>query len=128
MTEGEVIDRAVLDDLLKTVGGDRSFLAELIDGYFDDTPRQLALMRWALEVGNAAELRRAAHTLKSNSSNFGATALSSMCKELEALGKSGELAAAPRRGTLAEQIEQIETEYTRVRYALQALQAAYLPI
>ena len=119
MAEGEVIDRAVLDDLLQTVGGDRSFLAELIDSYFDDTPRQLASMRRALEAGNAEELRRAAHTLKSNSSNFGAMTLSSMCKELEALGKCGELAGA------AGQIEQIETEYARVRYALQA---AYLPI
>src|SRR5215210_5945336 len=114
MAEGGVIDRAVLDDLLKTVGGDRSFLAELIDSYFDDTPRQLALMRRALEVGDAEELRRAAHTLKSNSANFGAMTLSSICKELEALGKRGELTGA------AEQIEQIETEYTRVRYALQA--------
>jgi HPt (histidine-containing phosphotransfer) domain-containing protein len=119
MAEGEVIDRAVLDDLLNTVGGDRSFLAELIDSYFDDTPRQLALMRTALEVGSAEELRRAAHTLKSNSANFGAMTFASMCKELEALGKRGELAGA------AEQIEQIETEYTRVRYALQA---AFLPI
>jgi HPt (histidine-containing phosphotransfer) domain-containing protein len=117
MAEVEVVDRAVLDGLLQTVGGDRAFLAELIDSYLDDTPRQLALMRRALEVGNAEELQRAAHTLKSNSSSFGATTLSSMCKELEALSKSGELTGA------AEQIEEIEAGYTKVKYALQA---AYL--
>ena len=114
MAEVESLDRAALDNLFKTVGEDRAFLAELLESYFEDTPGQLELMRTALEAGNADDLRRAAHTLKSNSASFGATALSSLCRDLEALGKSGELAGA------SSHIEQIEREYARVRHALQA--------
>ena len=72
----EVIDRAALDVLLETVGGDLEFLGELIGDFFDDSPQQLAAAGEALEADDAEALRRAAHSLKSNSANFGAMALS----------------------------------------------------
>lgn len=114
MTESDVIDRAALETLLEAVGGDTAFLAEMIDEYFADTPTLLATMWQALVVSDAAGLRRAAHALKSNSANFGAGALTELCRDLEARGKDGALDGA------APLLAQVEAEYDRVKPALQA--------
>jgi HPt (histidine-containing phosphotransfer) domain-containing protein len=117
MSESAPIDRAVFDDLLDGVGGDREFLAELLQTYFDDSPKLLEAMRMALAGGDAEEFRRAAHSLKSTSANFGAVRLSRMCKELEDMGKAGTLDSA------GEWVAHAEVEYGRVRATLQALSA-----
>ncbi len=116
----EIIDRATLSNLLATIGDDVSFLGDLMDTFFDDAPQLLATIRRSAEAGQAEELRRAAHSLKSNSANFGAMTLSRMCRELEELGKNGTLAGA------GERLAQAEAEYARVRSALQAIRAAGL--
>ena len=120
MPEPEVIDRATLNNLLAATGWDETFFGELMDTYFDDTPQLLAAMRQSVATGKAEELRRAAHSLKSNSANFGALALSGMCKQLEEIGKNGALA------NIGERLAQAEAEYERVRAALQAIRAAGL--
>ena len=117
MVEPDAIDRAVFDGLVESVGGDREFLGELLETYFDDSPRLLSAMHAALAAGNADEFRRAAHSLKSNSANFGAMVLSHMAKELEDMGKAGTLEGAAARITRA------EAEYERVKAALSALGA-----
>jgi len=116
MAASEVIDRGVLDGLLESLGGDTEFLAELLEAFYDDSPRQLAAMQAALAAGNAEDLRRAAHSLKSNSANFGAMALSRSCKELEEMGKAGMLDGA------AEQVAQVAAEYEGARTALEEIQ------
>lgn len=117
MAEVDVIDRTALDALLESVGGDQEFLAELLQTYFDDSPRLLEAMRAALAADNAEEFRRAAHSFKSNSKNFGAVVLSELAKGLEEMGKSGMLEGAAVR------IAQAEAEYARVKAALRALGA-----
>lgn len=108
-----IIDRAALNNLLATVGGDEAFLAEMIDTFLDDAPKLLAAMHHAAAAANAEDLRRAAHTLKSNSANFGAMNLSKLCKALEEIGKSGALDGA------AEGIARVEAEYAQVKRALE---------
>jgi two-component system, sensor histidine kinase and response regulator len=114
MAEPDVIDRATLESLLETVGGDADFLGEMIDAYFEDTPQLLEAMRRALATASPVELRRAAHSLKSNSTNFGALALAGLCKDLEERGSSGALDGA------AALVAQVEAEYERVKLALDA--------
>ncbi|UCD98566.1 MAG: Hpt domain-containing protein [Chloroflexota bacterium] len=111
-----VIDREVLDNLLEAVGGDGEFLSELLETYFSDSPQLFSTMHMALSAGNAEEFRRAAHSLKSNSANFGALNLSRQAKELEEMGKTGELDKAT--GSLAE----AEREYDKVKSALEFIQ------
>lgn len=118
MANPDIIDRAALVALLEATGGDPAFLAELADAYFIDTPELLAAMRRALAAGNAVELRRAAHALKSNSANFGVHTLAGLCRELEERGKNGALDGA------ALLVERVEAEYERVKPALQAAVAA----
>ena len=116
MTEQSPIDPVAWADLLESVGDDADFMAELIEVYFDDSPRLLAAMQRACSAGNAEDLRRAAHSLKSCSASFGALRLAKKCKELEDLGKAGVLEGA------AEQIGQIVEEYEKARAALEAIQ------
>lgn len=116
MGNQDVIDRKVFDNLLESVGGDGEFLAELLDTYFTDTPEQFATMRNALSEDNPEEFRRAAHSIKSNSANFGAMKLSEQAKGLEDLGKSGVIGEA--KGPLVE----AEAEFSKVKSALEMIQ------
>jgi HPt (histidine-containing phosphotransfer) domain-containing protein len=111
-----VIDREVLDNLLEAVGGDGEFLAELLETYFADTPQLFTTMHKALSDGNPEEFRRAAHSLKSNSANFGAMFLSLKAKALEEMGKSGELDQAEVS------LKDAESEYAKVKSALETIQ------
>jgi two-component system, sensor histidine kinase and response regulator len=96
------VDRAALDRLLETTGGDPGFLGELIDTYLADTPGQLAALHRAAEAGDVAELVRPAHSLKTNSANVGAERLSAMCRQLETAARGGTVDDAAARVAAAE--------------------------
>src|SRR5207249_9342451 len=87
------LDRAAIDRLMKIVGGKRESLVELIDSFLTDGPALLAEMHKGLAEDDAARLRRAAHTLKSNSADFGATALRDQARALEELAREGSIDA-----------------------------------
>ena len=69
-------------------------LAEVIQMFFDESPGHLATLQQALAAGDAAELGRTAHALKSASFNVGAMALGELCRQLERQAKSGVLTGA----------------------------------
>jgi HPt (histidine-containing phosphotransfer) domain-containing protein len=94
-----------------------AFVRELIDAFLEDAPVQLAAVRSAVEQGEAAEARRAAHTLKSNAATFGATSLTDVSRELEAAAARGELDGA------AGLLEQAELEWERAGAALERVGA-----
>jgi HPt (histidine-containing phosphotransfer) domain-containing protein len=118
VTDGPVIDPSALDALSETTGGDPAFLIELIDVFLADGIDLLAAMDAASAVGDASELRRAAHSLKSNSATFGATALAAIARRLEELGKAADL--DPVAALLAE----ARQEFARVERSLSATRAA----
>jgi signal transduction histidine kinase/CheY-like chemotaxis protein len=109
------LDLASLQNLREMVGGDDLFLMNLIDDFLRDAPQLLADMRQALGEQNAPRLRLAAHSLKSTSADFGAIALSSLCRELEELAKANSCLGA------AEKVVQAETEYREVSVQLSRL-------
>ena len=76
-----MIDPHVFDELQATAGAD--FVVELVDTFAGEAPALLAEMRNALADGAAERFRRAAHTLKSNGSTFGATRMAEMARTLE---------------------------------------------
>ena len=49
----------------------------------------VATLRRPSSEDDAVELRRAAHTLKSNAATFGGAALAALCQELERIGEAG---------------------------------------
>jgi HPt (histidine-containing phosphotransfer) domain-containing protein len=97
-----LLDPAALEGL-REMGGDE-FVADLVATFLADAPPLLA----ALRGKDVEEVRRAAHTLKSNGATFGATRFSELCRHLEEEAKGGDLAAAP------ELISRIEAEYALV--------------
>ena len=108
------VDASVLDRLAESMGGDDAFVTELIEQFVTDSPALVAAARRGLEAGDADEVRRAAHTLKSNAATFGANELADRSSRLEAAAKAGGLDDG-----LA-QIEAIDEELGRVHAALGA--------
>jgi len=108
-----VLHPPALERLVETIGDDRSLLTALIDTFLSDAPRLVEAARRGLEHRQTDEVRRAAHTLKSNGATFGATSLSELSRQLEGLARSGTLEGAD------ELIARIDAEYEQVRIALE---------
>jgi HPt (histidine-containing phosphotransfer) domain-containing protein len=101
--EGEKrLDPAALEALREL--GDEAFVSDLVDTFVADAPPLLA----ALRGSEVEEVRRAAHTLKSNGATFGATKFSELCRQLEEQAKAGDLTGA------AELADRIDQEYAVV--------------
>jgi HPt (histidine-containing phosphotransfer) domain-containing protein len=86
----------------------------LINVFLEDSVRLFAAMREAIADANAAELRRTAHSLKSNSASFGARTLAGMCQELEQRARDGIFEGAAGR------VARIEAAYAEVARELRA--------
>jgi two-component system sensor histidine kinase/response regulator len=99
-------------EALNSVNGDPLFLKELIEAFLQEYPKHLAEIHQALADGDAATLRRAAHTIKGSARYFGAHETHQRAERLEMIGKSGDLTDAP--AALAE----LEEALDRLRPAL----------
>jgi HPt (histidine-containing phosphotransfer) domain-containing protein len=108
-----VIDPAVYAALQDTVGAE--FAAELADTFLEEASGMLAELRSARAQNHADRFRRAAHSLKSNSSTFGASRLAALARELELKG----LNADPAHDLNA--LAALEAEYTCAAAALKDL-------
>ena len=108
-----VIDSATFAELQETAGAD--FVAELVDTFLEDAPSLLTELRSARAAADADRFRRAAHSLKSNSHTFGASALGAMARELELNG----LAAEPARDLAA--IDAIDSAFASAAAELKGL-------
>ena len=104
-----VIDRAVFRELQDSAGAD--FVGELVGTFFEEAPPMLAELRASQAAGAADRFRRAAHSLKSNSLTFGATALAEMARDLELGGMPAD--AAP--------LDALEAAYARAAAELKEL-------
>jgi CheY-like chemotaxis protein len=119
----DALDETALETLTSSLGGEegRAAVQELIDAFLEDAPTEIAMLRSAIERGDADETRRLAHTLKSNAATFGARTLSDLCRKLEALGRQRDLGGGP------ELLERVEAKWERVREALEAIRVGRTP-
>ena len=86
------IDASTFAELQAAAGND--FVGELIDTFLEEAPPMLAELNDALGAGRAEPFRRAAHSLKSNASTFGALTLAAMARDLELQGIAAATPAA----------------------------------
>jgi PAS domain S-box-containing protein len=100
-----------LPDLLRAFDNDWGFLAEVVEVFFSDYPRQLETLRRAAAAGEAAVYQRAAHSLKGMLRNFQWEAAAERAFELEKKGQAGDLAGSgPLIDALAEELKRLEQE------------------
>jgi HPt (histidine-containing phosphotransfer) domain-containing protein len=117
----EAVDPGAVRALYDLLGEDREALAELVDAFADEAPARLADLRRGAAEGDAPLAARAAHTLKSNASTFGAGELASLCRRLEAAARADELTGS------AELIDRVDAELAVVRRELAALRDGGVP-
>jgi HPt (histidine-containing phosphotransfer) domain-containing protein len=84
------IDRGALDKLRELVGGEEDDLLELVQSFLEEGPSIMQDMWLSGRASDPAVVRRAAHSLKSNARDMGATELSQICARVEARCASGE--------------------------------------
>ncbi len=102
------LDTKALASIRELDDGEGAILAEVIGIFFDETPRHLDGLRNAVGGKDAGELARVAHAFKSASGNVGAASVVKLCRELERIGRSGELAdAAPLLREIEQQVEAV---------------------
>ena len=104
-----VIDPHTFDELQANAGAD--FVIELVNTFAEEAPGLLTELRSARAAGAAERFRRAAHSLKSNSSTFGATVLADTARALELGGLPPDQTA----------VDALERELNTTLAALQAL-------
>jgi signal transduction histidine kinase/CheY-like chemotaxis protein len=107
----EVID---LQAALAVTAGDARLLRELMTVFLEDCPRMLGEVREAAAAGDAARLRRAAHTLKGSVGYFSAPAAVVAAQALERMGRESDL-----RG-VEEACGKLDGEVERLRAAVAA--------
>jgi CheY-like chemotaxis protein/HPt (histidine-containing phosphotransfer) domain-containing protein len=105
---------------LRALGG-VEFLAEVVDVFLADAPALIASLRSSLDQRETDELRRAAHTLKSNGATLGAAAFAELCRTVEQHAKEGRLEG------VAQLVDRIEREYGTLQEALASLRSEAVP-
>jgi PAS domain S-box-containing protein len=73
---------------LKLAQGRQDLLHELVAAFLEECPQLMAMMRAAVAVGDAKQLRRGAHTLRSSAAVLGAERIIASATDLEVLGQS----------------------------------------
>jgi len=112
------VDRAVIDRLVSSLGpsGEAS-VGRLLDTFLEGASAQMASIVAALNRGDAEEVRRGAHTLKSNAATFGAAGLADVARDLEALAKGGTVEGS------ADLLQGLRAEFTRSAGELERIRA-----
>ncbi|NLS92541.1 MAG: PAS domain S-box protein [Planctomycetaceae bacterium] len=113
-TEAGSSGEAVIDyrGVLGRLGGDEGLFRDIVRLFDQDAPGLLQTIRTSLAEAEAAELQRAAHSLRGLAANFGAKDAVDRAIRLERLGESGRLDDA------AEALEELEWEITRLNRTL----------
>ncbi len=87
-----IIDDSIIESIrsLRTDDGG-SFMQQVISTYLATTPKLVTDLEEAIDQGRADAIVGSAHALKSSSANVGASALSHLCRKIEARARKGQL-------------------------------------
>ncbi len=110
--EPDALDEAQIEVLLSLDDGDGAVLGEVIEEYMTQAAETRGELIRGIEEADALAFELSAHKLRGMCSNVGAAGLSSVCAEMETLGRGGQLDGA------ADLLERFDAEFARVRDAL----------
>ena len=116
MTTATVLDPSVLDALRQlTIPGEPDVLDEVLKMFLQEVPPRIERLRNAWAARNIEEMYRTAHSLKGSAGNIGARAMFEVCKQLDELGRSGDVASAgPLVDALGVEFGKVEAEIRRL--------------
>ena len=113
--EGSLVDLTALAAIRALQRpGQPDILARSLAAYLGTAPQIIERLRQAVSAQDAAELRAAAHRLKSSSAQMGAVSLAAHCRDLEAMGVKREMNHA------SEIMECLEQDYAATCSVLEA--------
>jgi PAS domain S-box-containing protein len=120
-TSSASIDIAQLKEYFPYEGEDVKMILDLAEEFLTDTEKRLAALEdaWLREDTNA--LKEGAHSIKGASLTFGAVPFSQLCKELEIMGKNGNLE------NVKEKLDEVQIEFTKMRAELLRVLSEMLP-
>ncbi|MTV47416.1 response regulator [Heliobacillus mobilis] len=120
--ESGVIDTGLLESLRDLQEeGEPDIVADVIDIFLRDTPEKIQALHEAAQQQDIRVLTNLAHSIKSSSAGIGAVGLSACSKELELMGRQGQLDGAH------EKVARIEAEYIKARKALEKISTNAFP-
>ncbi len=93
-----------LDTAMARAMGDRAFLEEMFEVYLKQVPEEVKALKAALAQNDAESLRRLAHTMKGAAANLSADKMAAAARDLEEIGRNGNLSAGNRA------LSQLESE------------------
>ncbi len=82
------------EEFMDSIEGDLEFLEEAVATYDEDTPGLIARIGQVVEAGDANALVTPAHAMKGLLGNFCAVTAETSARELETMGRAGQLAGA----------------------------------
>lgn len=89
------LDQKILQRIRSLQKPDKAdVLLKVIDAYLENTPGIIEKIRHGIQLGNAESIFQAAHALKSSSASLGANDLAEICRQIEIMGKNGNLLSA----------------------------------
>ena len=85
------VDAVALDELRSIMGDEFNLLIEI---FIKDSTERLVVLEKAISEGDAEGLRSSAHGFKGSALNISAGQLTEFCKQLEYMGRDGNLDGA----------------------------------
>jgi HPt (histidine-containing phosphotransfer) domain-containing protein len=110
-SDNPILDRAAISRLDRLGGAD--FVRQMVELYLQHGPERIRALEKGVRDGDAAQIERAAHSLKSSAGNFGAVRLELAALWLESTSCEGTVDAAAA--------ERVREEYAAAEVALRAL-------
>ena len=91
MDPSTTVDVVDWNEALRTAGGNRELLTEIVEAFLEESRRLMKAMQEAADQGDMVTLERSAHTLKSAARYFGANHASETALRLELMGRDRQL-------------------------------------
>ncbi len=109
VTNDMVINPIILEKLGNNIGN----LGPVINVFLQTLTGRFTDITQAVQAKDAEAIARAAHTLKGSSSQFGAEELTSLCRQMENMGRSRNIAQAdPLLREIARAVDRLRNELT----------------
>jgi two-component system sensor histidine kinase/response regulator len=105
-----------LEDALSRVGGSDALLAEMVQLFAVEGPRQMAEIKAAYEARDHEAVMRTAHTLKGSLSLFAASSATAAAQRMESLGRERDFDSFPAAWTeLQNRVDELQTALAKVK-------------